>query len=211
MNNPNAVERVNSVLMVAACAAVFVAPFHVFLAAYAVLGPLHYLTADLLAARPPLLRAAAGGAAVVAGARRRGHGRAAVRVRLERSSEAAGRADAGDRDGVSRVRHARRFCSSCGTSVNAVALIGRGRGGAGVVQQRARVCAAGLLHHHHRPRAALHRGVRVVRRAEAAERRGAGVAGRFRGVHRVSSFSSRRPRRLTRRRAFARSTASSRR
>ncbi|HEV7241050.1 MAG TPA: hypothetical protein VGQ36_17565 [Thermoanaerobaculia bacterium] len=44
MNSPNAVERVNSVLMVAACAAAFVAPFHVFLAAYAVLGPLHYLT-----------------------------------------------------------------------------------------------------------------------------------------------------------------------
>jgi hypothetical protein len=44
MNNPAVVERVNSVLMVAACAAAFVAPFHLFLAAYAILGPLHYLT-----------------------------------------------------------------------------------------------------------------------------------------------------------------------
>jgi len=44
MSSSNAVERVNSVLMVAACAAAFVAPFHVFLAVYAVLGPLHYLT-----------------------------------------------------------------------------------------------------------------------------------------------------------------------
>ncbi len=44
MNNSKAVERVNSALMVAACAAAFVAPFHVFLAAYAILGPLHYLT-----------------------------------------------------------------------------------------------------------------------------------------------------------------------
>lgn len=44
MNNPQAVERVNCVLMVAACVAAFVAPFHVFLAAYAILGPLHYLT-----------------------------------------------------------------------------------------------------------------------------------------------------------------------
>src|SRR5215212_6090207 len=30
--------------MVVACAAVFVAPFHLFLFAYAILGPLHYLT-----------------------------------------------------------------------------------------------------------------------------------------------------------------------
>ena len=44
MNNSEAVERVNSALMVAACVASFVAPFHVFLAAYAILGPLHYLT-----------------------------------------------------------------------------------------------------------------------------------------------------------------------
>ncbi|MGZ5431494.1 MAG: hypothetical protein ACXWH7_01105 [Thermoanaerobaculia bacterium] len=44
MNNSESVERVNAGLMVAACAASFVAPFHVFLAAYAVLGPLHYLT-----------------------------------------------------------------------------------------------------------------------------------------------------------------------
>ncbi|HEX6100266.1 MAG TPA: hypothetical protein VF432_28385 [Thermoanaerobaculia bacterium] len=44
MNNSHAVERVNCALMVAACAAAFVAPFHLFLAAYAILGPLHYLT-----------------------------------------------------------------------------------------------------------------------------------------------------------------------
>src|SRR5690242_4455193 len=44
MNNPQAVERVNGALMVAACAAAFVAPFPLFLAAYAILGPLHYLT-----------------------------------------------------------------------------------------------------------------------------------------------------------------------
>jgi hypothetical protein len=44
MNNSQAVERVNSALMVVACIAAFVAPFHVFLAAYAILGPLHYLT-----------------------------------------------------------------------------------------------------------------------------------------------------------------------
>ncbi len=43
MNNPQAVERVNCALMIAACAAAFVAPFHVFLAAYAILGPLHSL------------------------------------------------------------------------------------------------------------------------------------------------------------------------
>jgi len=44
MNNPHAVERLNCALMVVACAAAFVAPFHLFLAAYAILGPLHYLT-----------------------------------------------------------------------------------------------------------------------------------------------------------------------
>jgi hypothetical protein len=44
MNNAESVERANSLLMVAACAAAFVAPFHLFLAAYAFLGPLHYLT-----------------------------------------------------------------------------------------------------------------------------------------------------------------------
>jgi hypothetical protein len=38
------VERLNAALMIAACLASFVAPFHVFLFAYAVLGPLHYLT-----------------------------------------------------------------------------------------------------------------------------------------------------------------------
>ncbi|HYR27316.1 MAG TPA: hypothetical protein VEU30_02550, partial [Thermoanaerobaculia bacterium] len=40
----DSVERVNSALMAAACVAAFLAPFHVFLLAYAVLGPLHYLT-----------------------------------------------------------------------------------------------------------------------------------------------------------------------
>lgn len=44
MNNSQAVERVNCALMVAACVAAFLAPFHLFLAAYAILGPLHYLT-----------------------------------------------------------------------------------------------------------------------------------------------------------------------
>lgn len=44
MNNPNRLERVNCALMVAACAFAFAAPFHLFLAAYAILGPLHYLT-----------------------------------------------------------------------------------------------------------------------------------------------------------------------
>jgi hypothetical protein len=38
------VERLNILLMIVACAAAFVAPFHLFLFAYAVLGPLHYLT-----------------------------------------------------------------------------------------------------------------------------------------------------------------------
>jgi hypothetical protein len=44
MNNRENVERVNVVLMVVSCAAAFVAPFHLFLFAYAILGPLHYLT-----------------------------------------------------------------------------------------------------------------------------------------------------------------------
>lgn len=44
MSNRESVERVNVVLMVIACAAAFVAPFHLFLLAYAILGPLHYLT-----------------------------------------------------------------------------------------------------------------------------------------------------------------------
>ena len=38
------VEQLNGALMLVACAAAFVAPFHVFLFSYAVLGPLHYLT-----------------------------------------------------------------------------------------------------------------------------------------------------------------------
>ena len=38
------VERVNTALMVISCVAAFAAPFHLFLAAYAILGPLHYLT-----------------------------------------------------------------------------------------------------------------------------------------------------------------------
>lgn len=44
MNDRESVERLNSLLMIASCAAAFVAPFHLFLFAYAVLGPLHYLT-----------------------------------------------------------------------------------------------------------------------------------------------------------------------
>ena len=44
MDNSNSIERVNSALMVASCIAASVAPFHVFLGAYAILGPLHYLT-----------------------------------------------------------------------------------------------------------------------------------------------------------------------
>lgn len=44
MNNRDGVERVNCVLMVVSCAAAFMAPFHLFLFAYAILGPLHYLT-----------------------------------------------------------------------------------------------------------------------------------------------------------------------
>lgn len=38
------INWLNSVLMVAACVAALAAPFHTFLFAYAVLGPLHYLT-----------------------------------------------------------------------------------------------------------------------------------------------------------------------
>jgi hypothetical protein len=44
MSNRESVERVNAVLMVVSCAAAFLAPFHLFLIAYAILGPLHYLT-----------------------------------------------------------------------------------------------------------------------------------------------------------------------
>lgn len=40
----DSVERLNAALMIAACAASFIAPFQVFLFAYAVLGPLHYVT-----------------------------------------------------------------------------------------------------------------------------------------------------------------------
>lgn len=43
-NRGESVEQLNVVLMIVACAAAFAAPFHVFLFAYAVLGPLHYLT-----------------------------------------------------------------------------------------------------------------------------------------------------------------------
>ena len=35
---------INSALMVAACGAAYIAPFHLFLLAYAILGPLHYIT-----------------------------------------------------------------------------------------------------------------------------------------------------------------------
>jgi hypothetical protein len=42
--SPVAVERLDVALMIAACAAAWAAPFQVFLAAYVVLGPLHYLT-----------------------------------------------------------------------------------------------------------------------------------------------------------------------
>lgn len=38
------INHLNSVLMVASCAAAFLIPFELFLLAYAVLGPLHYLT-----------------------------------------------------------------------------------------------------------------------------------------------------------------------
>ncbi len=43
-NQRSAVEQLNIGLMIVACAAAFAAPFHLFLFAYAVLGPLHYLT-----------------------------------------------------------------------------------------------------------------------------------------------------------------------
>lgn len=42
--NRNAVERLNAALMVGSCVLAFAAPFHLFLFAYAILGPLHYLT-----------------------------------------------------------------------------------------------------------------------------------------------------------------------
>jgi hypothetical protein len=44
MNSRESVERLNVGLMVVSCAAAFAAPFHLFLFAYAILGPLHYLT-----------------------------------------------------------------------------------------------------------------------------------------------------------------------
>jgi hypothetical protein len=44
MNNRESVERLNVVLMIVSCVAAFAAPFQVFLLAYAILGPLHYLT-----------------------------------------------------------------------------------------------------------------------------------------------------------------------
>jgi hypothetical protein len=44
MNNRESVERLNASLMIVSCVAAFAAPFHLFLFAYAVLGPLHYLT-----------------------------------------------------------------------------------------------------------------------------------------------------------------------
>ena len=43
-NHRESVERVNAALMLVSCVAAFAAPFHLFLAAYAILGPLHYLT-----------------------------------------------------------------------------------------------------------------------------------------------------------------------
>ena len=42
--SPGAIDRLNVGLMLAALGAAFVVPFELFLAAYAVLGPLHYLT-----------------------------------------------------------------------------------------------------------------------------------------------------------------------
>ncbi|MBV9492639.1 MAG: hypothetical protein JOZ54_00195 [Acidobacteria bacterium] len=41
---PDQVNWLNVILMIAACGAAMAAPFHVFLLAYAILGPLHYLT-----------------------------------------------------------------------------------------------------------------------------------------------------------------------
>lgn len=42
--SPDAVNWLNSGLMIATCGAAFLAPFHLFLFAYAILGPLHYST-----------------------------------------------------------------------------------------------------------------------------------------------------------------------
>ncbi|HYM59615.1 MAG TPA: hypothetical protein VEZ11_01840 [Thermoanaerobaculia bacterium] len=42
--SPARLNHLNSVLMVATCVAAYIAPFHLFLLAYAVLGPLHYFT-----------------------------------------------------------------------------------------------------------------------------------------------------------------------
>jgi hypothetical protein len=44
MNDRETVERLNVLLMLGSCVAAFLVPFHLFLFAYAVLGPLHYLT-----------------------------------------------------------------------------------------------------------------------------------------------------------------------
>ncbi|HYH07930.1 MAG TPA: hypothetical protein VEK11_12805 [Thermoanaerobaculia bacterium] len=44
MHNRESVERLNAALMVVSCVVAFAAPFHLFLFAYAFLGPLHYLT-----------------------------------------------------------------------------------------------------------------------------------------------------------------------
>ena len=44
MQTRSSVERLNAALMVGSCALAFAAPFHLFLFAYAFLGPLHYLT-----------------------------------------------------------------------------------------------------------------------------------------------------------------------
>ncbi len=44
MTQGDRINHLNSLLMVASCAAAFVMPFELFLLAYAVLGPLHYLT-----------------------------------------------------------------------------------------------------------------------------------------------------------------------
>lgn len=44
MTDSDRINHLNSLLMVASCAAAFLVPFELFLLAYAVLGPLHYLT-----------------------------------------------------------------------------------------------------------------------------------------------------------------------
>lgn len=44
MTQGDRINHLNSLLMVASCAAAFLMPFELFLLAYAVLGPLHYLT-----------------------------------------------------------------------------------------------------------------------------------------------------------------------